>query len=238
MKKYLVISIAFVAVLLSSCTGGHKESAKTDLSAAEFSEKIKEPSSQLIDVRTPEEFAKGHLPNAKNIDWNGNDFDRQIASLDKSKPAFVYCLSGGRSSVAADKMRSEGFMGVYELKGGIMKWRASGLPETSETVGVSKGMTKQQFDEQLKPGKLILIDFYADWCAPCKRIKPYLEEISKEQSDKVEVIRINADDNKALCKELKIEGLPALLLYKNQTLAWSNTGYIDKAEIVSQINKP
>lgn len=72
----------------------------------------------ILDVRTPSEFSKGHLINALNYDWNGNEFDKQIAPLDKSKPVFVYCLSGGRSSSAANKMRSSGFTQVYEMDGG------------------------------------------------------------------------------------------------------------------------
>ena len=233
-------SLLFVsATLFNSCTGVQTGNSKTNLSATEFSEKIKEvPSAQIVDVRTPEEFEKGHLQNAKNIDWNGNEFEKQMVTIDKSKPVFVYCLSGGRSSSAASQMRSKGFKEVYELNGGILKWRGANLPETTDNKAVSIGMTKQQFDELLNSDKLILIDFYAEWCGPCKKMKPYLEEISKEMADKIIIIRINADDNKALLKELKIDALPVLQLYKNKTLTWTNTGYIEKTEVVKQINKP
>ena len=114
MKK--LFSIALVAILLNSCSSGQTNSTtKTNLSAIEFADKIKElPNATIIDVRTPDEFSKGHLANANNYDWNGNEFDKQIALLDQSKPVFVYCLSGGRSSSAASKMRSEGFKTVYE----------------------------------------------------------------------------------------------------------------------------
>jgi NAD-dependent DNA ligase len=54
-------------------------------------------------------------------------------------------------------------------------------------------------------------------------------------ADKVVIIRINADDNQALCKELKIDGLSVLQLYKNKTLTWTNTGFIEKAEVVKQL---
>ncbi len=238
MKNYLIIGLASLAIFFFSCTNGQTGSSQTNFSAIEFSEKIKElPSAPIVDVRTPEEFSKGHLQNAKNIDWNGSDFNKQIATLDKSKPVFVYCLSGGRSSSAANQMRSVGFKQVYELKGGIMKWRGANLPETTENTVIPTGMTKQQFDELLNSEKLVLIDFYADWCAPCKKMKPYLEEISKELADKVVVVRINADNNQALCKEMKIDGLPVLQLYKNKKLFWANEGYIDKTEVVKQINK-
>ena len=234
MKKILLIALA--AILFNSCSSGQTNGIKTNLSATEFADKIKElPNATLIDVRTPDEFSKGHLANANNYDWNGTEFDNQIAPLDKSEPVFVYCLSGGRSSSAANKMRSDGFTQVYEMDGGIMKWRGENLPETTDNAVVSNGMSKQQFDALLISDKLVLIDFYADWCAPCKKMKPYLEEISKEMIDKVVVIRINADDNHALCKELKIDALPVLQLYKNKTLSWTNTGFIEKAEVVKQL---
>lgn len=237
--KYFYSLLILSVALFNSCSNGQTGTTKTDLLPAEFAEKIKElPSATLLDVRTPEEFAKGHLPDAKNIDWNGNDFDKQIATLDKSKPVFVYCLSGGRSSSAAKKMRSEGFKEVYELKGGIMKWRAANLPESSDNISPSTGLSKQQFEELSKSYKTVLIDFYADWCGPCKKMKPYLDEISNDMSATVKVVRINADENPDLCKELKIDALPTLHLYKNGMLTWQNMGYIEKAEVVSQINKP
>ncbi len=232
-----LFAIALLAILFNSCSSGQTNSTtKANLSAIEFAEKLKEtPSATIIDVRTLDEFSKGHLANANNYDWNGNEFDKQIAPLDKSKPVFIYCLSGGRSSSAASKMRSDGFKTVYELDGGIMKWRGANLPETINNTVISNGMTRQQFDALLNSDKLVLMDFYADWYAPCKKMKPYLDEISKDMTNNILVIRINADDNKGLCKELKIDALPVLQLYKNITLTWTNTGFIEKAEVVKQL---
>ena len=236
MKNYLIIVFASLALFFNSCSVGETQNNNTKLSATEFSTKIKElPSAPILDVRTPEEFSKGHLQNAKNYNFNGDDFEKQIATLDKTIPVFVYCLSGGRSASAASQMRSAGFKEVYELIGGIMKWRAADLPETTENTVASLGMSKQQFELMLDTDKLVLIDFYADWCEPCKRMKPYLAEIAKDMSDKVTVIRINADDNQALCKELRIDALPVLQLYKNKSLAWKNSGFIEKAEVVKQL---
>jgi thioredoxin len=132
-------------------------------------------------------------------------------------------------------MRANGFKEVYELEGGIMKWRGANLPETTVNAVSSTGMSKQQFEALLNSEKLVLIDFYADWCAPCQKMKPYLDEITKDMADKVTVIRINADDNQALCKELQIDALPVLQLYKSKTLTWSNVGFIDKAGVVKQL---
>ncbi|MFN8360665.1 MAG: thioredoxin domain-containing protein [Candidatus Kapaibacterium sp.] len=239
MKKYSVIVLVILAFLANSCTGEQSKNAQTKLEANDFAAKIKAlPSAPIIDVRTPAEFAKGHLQNAMNIDWNGDSFDTQIAHVDKSKPVLVYCLSGARSAAAASKMRSSGYKEVYELQGGIMKWNAAGLPVTTanSAAPTQSGMTKQQFLALLASDKPSLVDFYADWCAPCKEMKPYLDEISKDMSDKVHVVRINVDEHPALCKELNISDLPVVQLYKNASLVSSSSGFMDKATMISKIN--
>ena len=236
MKKFFSASIIVFSFLLTSCTTETSDGVKTNLSAIEFADKIKElNTAPVIDVRTPGEYSKGHIQNAKNIDWNGDNFDQQISSLDKTKPVFVYCLSGGRSSAAANHMRLDGFKEVYELNGGILKWRIANFPETTDDKFLSAGMTKKEFDQLLISDKLVLIDFYSDWCEPCKKMRPYIDDISKEMSKKMIIVRINADENQTLCKEIKIDALPLLQLYKNKVLVWMKKGYIDKAGMLKQI---
>ena len=234
MKNRYLLIVVLVVFVFTSCTNG--QNAKYNLSAVEFDAQLKSNfSAPLIDVRTLDEFSKGHLQNAVNIDWNGNNFDQEIAKLDKSKPVFVYCLSGGRSGQAASKMRADGFKEVYELQGGIMKWRGANLPETTNTAKLTMGMSKQHYDSLLISDKLVLIDFYADWCAPCKKMKPYLEEISLQMDNSVTVVRVNADDNKSLMKDLSIDELPTLLIYKNGSVSWRHSGFSSKEDIVKQL---
>jgi thioredoxin 1 len=237
MRTIIASVLAFFALFSFACSGQNQHD-KSKLSATAFSEKIKENKNAVIlDVRTAEEFSKGHLQNALNYDWNGSNFEQQIAKLDKNDPQLVYCLMGSRSAAAANKMREKGFKEVYELSGGILKWRASGLPESFGDSKMNAGLNRIQFNELLNSDKLVLIDFYADWCAPCKKMKPYLEEISHEMADKVKVVRINSDDNQALFKALEVDELPVLQLYKNQNLIWSNTGFIEKAAVVEHLKK-
>ncbi len=77
---------------------------------------------QLIDVRTPGEFAEGHLENAVNINVNSNDFAAQVEKLDKEQPVYIYCKSGGRSGNAGKQLEAMGFKTIYDLKGGILSW--------------------------------------------------------------------------------------------------------------------
>ena len=236
MAKYLSIILAIVAIVFNSCTNGQSTPSGPSIPAIAFSKKIAElPDAPVIDVRTPGEFSQGHLNNAINYDISTSEFNTKIASIDKFKPVLVYCLTGSRSTYAVRYMQSIGFKEVYELNGGIIKWRAASLPETTVNALASTGMSKQQFDNLLVTDKLVLIDYYADWCAPCKKMKPYLDEISRDMADKVVVVRINADENRALCKELKIDAIPVLQIYKNKTLIWTNTGFIEKEAVVKQL---
>ena len=209
---------------------------QNSLSAKAFAEKLKAlPEAPVIDVRTAEEFSSGHLNNAVNYDWNGSQFEAQIKILDKSKPVFVYCLSGGRSAAAASKMRADGFTEVYELEGGMMKWRNENLPETTNDQVSSTGMSEQDFRSLLNSDKIILIDFYADWCVPCKKMEPYLNEISKEQKNTVTLIRINVEENQELCQKLGISAIPVLQVYKNRKMTWTNTGFVEKEKVLKAL---
>jgi len=118
----IVGTILFSAVIIS-CTA----QTKNALTANEFEKEITTKENiQILDVRTPGEFFSGHIKNALQADWNdAKEFERRLAFIDKTKPVYVYCLAGGRSAAAADKMRKLGYNNVYELKGGINAWRAA-----------------------------------------------------------------------------------------------------------------
>lgn len=81
----------------------------------------------LLDVRTPEEFAEGHLPGAINIDYKNEGFSNALDKLDKTKQYEVYCRSGHRSGESTEMMTKKGFKKVYDLEGGILKWQEKGF---------------------------------------------------------------------------------------------------------------
>ena len=85
-----------------------------------------DPTVQLLDVRTPEEFKSGYIAGAKNLNFYDDDFAQQIAKLDKTKPVMVYCAKGGRSASAAEQLNQAGFSKVYDLTGGMYAWKAAG----------------------------------------------------------------------------------------------------------------
>ncbi len=238
MKKIAILLVAAGLFLLSACSNGQSQTGATSLTAADFAEKLAAtPNAIVLDVRTPGEFEGGHLQNALNIDWNSRNFTQEVSKLNKSNPLFVYCLSGGRSQSAAAQLRSDGFKQVYEMQGGMMKWRAGGLPETTDQAvqAVSQGMSLEQFKAIVTSDKIVLVDFYAPWCAPCKKMKPYLDEITRDMADKVVVVRIDVDANQALVEALKIDEIPVVHVYKKGVLTRNHTGFVEKAIVVEQL---
>ena len=86
------------------------------------------PDFVIIDVRTPGEFAQGHLENAVNIDYNSTAFSDEIKTLDKNRTYLIYCQSGARSGQALGLMAVLQFVEVYNISDGITAWQAAGLP--------------------------------------------------------------------------------------------------------------
>ena len=98
------------------------------LSAEQFAQAAELPGVVLLDVRTPAEFASGHIESAVNIDLNAPDFTARIAELDPSVTYAVYCRSGNRSATATSYLLQQNFAPPYELDGGIVAWQSASLP--------------------------------------------------------------------------------------------------------------
>lgn len=239
MTKYLSKLLFPILVILLSASACQSQSGKnTVLSPNDFQALLsKKTDATLLDVRTPGEYAEGIISGAKNVNWNGGSFEQQVAKLDKSRPVFVYCLAGGRSGAAAKKLSKMGFKEVYDLDGGMMNWKRSKMPtESTSTQKKSVGISMADYKHQLEGDKLVLVDFYAPWCGPCKKMAPFLKEIASEEDSNMKLVKINADDNEELSTELQVASLPTLLLYKQGKLVWRNVGYIGKQQLLEKIS--
>jgi phage shock protein E len=113
----------------STSESGSTASTGQHLAAGEFATASTKPATIVIDVRTPAEYAGGHLPKAQNIDFKGSDFAARIAALDKNATYAVYCHSGMRSAAAMKQMAAADFTHLFDLSGGITAWQSIGGPE-------------------------------------------------------------------------------------------------------------
>jgi thioredoxin len=225
MKNVKSIIATIIIIFSISCSNSQNFKSVDEATFKATLEKTNDV--QLIDVRTEDEFNGGHIQKAINIDWNGNDFDAQLTSLDKTKPVLVYCLSGGRSKKAAAKLNELGFKEVLELDGGYLAW-SNAYPQSN---AVWSGMTKEEYAKLLTSDKIVVVDFYAKWCAPCKKMAPYLEKMNTELASTVTIHRIDADKNKSLFNALGYQGLPVILVYKNGKETFSKNEFVSEEEL-------
>lgn len=119
--------------LLTSYGKSQNNKNKTDttielVDAKKFKELITHEGT-ILDVRTPNEWAEGIIEGAVKINYFNTDFTKQLEKLDKTKPVYVYCKVGGRSSGAAKKLKKSGFTKIYDLDGGITAWDSLGYPK-------------------------------------------------------------------------------------------------------------
>lgn len=118
MKKFFIMTLISGLCSVFGCTAKGFVSVEAD----EFAREIAKPNVQLVDVRTADEYAEGHIPNAVNIDVLSPDFANRIATLDKGRTVALYCRSGRRSKAAAEQASKLGYK-VVELDGGILSWQ-------------------------------------------------------------------------------------------------------------------
>ncbi len=226
--KYLVILFTTFVIGFSAC---QSQQSSQSLNAVAFQEKLNSTNNPVVlDVRTEQEFAGGYIAKAVNIDVNNADFKSRVSTLDKSKTYFVYCLAGGRSASAANYMRANGFTKVFDLKGGLLSWQAQNFPIESYKPATEE-MQLSDYENLIKENQIVLIDFYAPWCGPCKKLEPIMTEISKEYEGKVKVVRINTDNNRELSIKLGVEEIPLIKIYKDGKIINNYIGLISKEEL-------
>ena len=124
-----IIILFFVLLFSGSVVAQEKQT----LTVKEFRKASRKKDAVILDVRTPEEFAEGHIKNAVNIDWkNPEEFKNKATQLPKDSPIYVYCRSGVRSEQASNWLRTNGFTEVKDLKEGIQAWKSSGKKVSKE----------------------------------------------------------------------------------------------------------
>ena len=144
MKKWLlVLSVSLVigAILTGGCVGQVNEAPTQiteNITPQEAFTLIQDnqdnPDFVILDVRTPEEFADGHIENAINLDYYSETFRDELNKLDKNKKYLIYCRSGNRSGKTLNIMERLNFREVYNMLGGIIQWEAEGLPTTNKIM--------------------------------------------------------------------------------------------------------
>ena len=233
----------FLMVALFSCGTGEAQKS-VSLGPQEFEKQLATEGERiLLDVRTPGEFGERHLAGALNIDYNGADYNSRIGNLDKTQPVYVYCLSGGRSAAAAQTLTEIGFTKVFEMNGGISRWIAENHPVEAENFNPNKGMSLQELQSMIQAAQdsVVLVDFNAAWCAPCKKMKAFMPNLIKDCGGKLKVIYVDYDNNPRLVTAMKVASIPALMLFQNGIEMKRYAGFVPQEDLkltISTLLKP
>lgn len=236
MKRFLFVGLLFI---VSHVFAQNKD--KYLLSINDFEIKLRDNLgvAQLVDVRTPEEYMRGHLKRAINLNFNDDNFEDIVKTkLDKTRPVFVYCFSGRRSTDAAAFLRDLGYKEVYDMAGGFAKWTSSSKPYASDntTTQPIAAFTLENLDRVVKSNNLVLIDFYAEWCGPCKKMNPILNRIA-DQNKHVKLLKIDAEKSDNIASVFKVEEIPTYVIIKNGRQVWRGVGEMDEAELKEVLAK-
>ena len=231
--KRISFSVFLIPIMfLSTCSSQQIQYLKVE----EFEKQlIATKGEQLIDVRTPQEFEKYRIRSAKNIDFRNSGFRKEIEKLDKNKPVLVYCLSGNRSKSAANVLKEAGFKNIYELDGGINSWSKAGKPIDQDLSGKGE-LSSKDYETIISAEGYVLVDFYAPWCGPCRKMLPMVEDLAKTNSGKFKLLTVDFDQNRLLAKEQKITSVPYLAVYKDGKKIWDRNGEATSEELREVLN--
>jgi len=224
--------ISFICLLgLSGLPGIY---AQDGLPAVAFEKKINTEHPQLLDVRTAGEYQSGHLKNSLQADWlNKEQFTDRIQYLDKTKPVLVYCASGMRSAAAAKWLLDNGFTDVENLKGGLISWKLEGKPV--EAVDNKTQLAMGTYKELAKSGDVVLVDFGAEWCPPCKKMEPILEQLQNELFGQFKLVKVDGSVDIDVMKAQKVDALPVFIIYKKGKETWRKQGVVALAELKAKL---
>lgn len=96
---------------------------------------------------------------------------------------------------------------------------------------------KSNFKDIINSEIPVLVDFFADWCGPCKMLAPILKDVKAELGDTVKIVKIDVDKNQALAAQFQVRGVPTMILFKNGKQIWRQSGVLQKNDLVSIINQ-
>jgi len=231
--KSLFISLFFVLSL--PVLNAQQTSGVIEVDPGEFQKLISKGSGTLLDVRTNSEFTAEHIENAAQLNFYSPGFKKKLELLPKGQPILLYCNTGYRSKKAAEYLVKKGYTDVYNLEHGIMDWNLNELPVVEgdkSKLNKENTMSENEYAKLIESEPLVFIDFYAPWCGPCRKMMPMIDSLKTAYHGRVKISKVNSDASKKLIKKMQLNGVPYLVLYKNNEVVYTHSGLVSREELI------
>jgi rhodanese-related sulfurtransferase len=191
-----------------------------------FYTKIKsQKKAQIIDARSPEEFLLNHIDGAVNFNLQTENYEKYVATLDQSKPVFIYSIGAGRSNALAKELLKNGFSDVHDLEGGIANWIGGGKPFYSN---LKSKLSLAEYKKIISDNNSVLVDIGSRYCGACKKVKPVLETIRTQYGSNLKIVEIDLEENPQVIADLKtVSVFPTLILYRKGKILFKKEGLGD-----------
>ncbi|PWA06215.1 rhodanese-like domain-containing protein [Flavobacterium psychrotolerans] len=225
MKNFLKNSIAMLALFITVGAFAQTPNAFT-LHLDAFYAKIKsQKNPQIIDARSPEEFALNHIDGALNFYLQTENYAKYVAALDQSKPVFIYSIGAGRSGELAKELLKNGFSNVHDLEGGIAAWIGGGKPFYTN---LKSKLSLEEYQKIIADNNIVLVDIGSRYCGACKKVKPVLETIRAQYGINLKIVEIDLEESPQVIADLKtVNVFPTLILYQKGKIAFKKDGLGD-----------
>lgn len=94
----------------------------------------------------------------------------------------------------------------------------------------------EKFNDVINSGQLVLVDFFATWCQPCKMMHPILEQVKSVLSNRIRIIKVDVDKNDITASQYRIQSVPTLMLFRNGEVLWRTSGVVEKTELLAALD--
>lgn len=215
-----------------------KSYSQTDeLSLDEFERAIKSNDFVLLDLQSDHNFKRGRIKKFTNIPFESESFESKL--LEKVKlydNILFYCTNQEENQLAFQFLKEIGYQKVKFLKGGFETWQSNSKPYASNLRSIKPytNLSYQNLQAILVQNEFTLVDFYADWCKPCKKMNPILKEIA-ENDKSIKILKVNSDEAGSLVNHYGIEEIPTYIFFHNKNQVWRYSGEISKNELVAKL---
>lgn len=225
--------IVLLVLTIASCN----KPTNVALDVQAFNERVQSVDYQVLDIRTTEVFKKGHIERAVNLPYNSSDFKTPDKALYLDMPICIYGNDESEQVAAAQELSKKGYKDIYVLKGAFASWKSSNLPIIEEKEKKIYESDTISFEEARKGNKLVMVDFNATWCGPCKKIEPFVHRLHDNRDTDVIVYSIDTDQRPELASEYTATYIPLLVFIKNNKELYRSTGEITEQELNALVDK-